>query len=160
MAEDILLRLQQVHGDMPINEQIYNLFLIIIENKVFTTVEKKLNDFGMISPRRVNKNDFVNEIARELGYNFIALQHQKKPEDSIAGDSSGIAETLLTGGRTAHSVLKLPLNLAHEDSPICNFSKNSCRGRMLRQCKLLVWDESVMSHKKTKEALNRILQDL
>lgn len=31
---------------------------------------------------------------------------------------------------------------------------------MLRQCKLLVWDESTMAHKKAIEALNRTLQDL
>jgi PIF1 helicase. len=31
---------------------------------------------------------------------------------------------------------------------------------MLRQCKLLVWDESTKSHKKAIEALNRTLQDL
>ncbi|GFT42269.1 ATP-dependent DNA helicase [Trichonephila clavipes] len=31
---------------------------------------------------------------------------------------------------------------------------------MLRECKLLVWDESTMSHKKAIEALNRTLQDL
>ncbi|GFY57949.1 uncharacterized protein TNIN_284071 [Trichonephila inaurata madagascariensis] len=76
MVEDILRRLQQVHGDMLITEQIYNETLIINENKVFTTVEMKLHDFGMISPQRIDRNDFDNKIARELGYNFIALQHQ------------------------------------------------------------------------------------
>ena len=39
-------------------------------------VGKKLNDFGMIIPRRAEGNDFGDEIAQELGYDFIALQHQ------------------------------------------------------------------------------------
>ncbi|GFY69083.1 ATP-dependent DNA helicase [Trichonephila inaurata madagascariensis] len=39
-------------------------------------VGKKLHDFGMISSLRVNGNDFNNEMARELGYDFIALQCQ------------------------------------------------------------------------------------
>ena len=30
-------------------------------------VGKKLNEFGMISPRRVEGNDFGDEIAQELG---------------------------------------------------------------------------------------------
>ena len=30
----------------------------------------------MISPRRAGGNDFNDEIAQELGYDFIALQHQ------------------------------------------------------------------------------------
>ena len=39
-------------------------------------VRKKLDDFGMQSPRRDNEDDFKNEIARELDYDFIALQQQ------------------------------------------------------------------------------------
>ncbi|GBP53198.1 hypothetical protein EVAR_8975_1 [Eumeta japonica] len=58
----------------------------------------------------------------------------------------------VSGGRTAHSVLKLPLNLAHEETPICNISKSSEHGRMLQQCKLLVWDECTMAHKRAIEA--------
>ena len=50
--------------------------LLIIENKVFTMVGKKLNDFGMVSPRRAKGNDFGDEIAQELGFDFIALQLQ------------------------------------------------------------------------------------
>ncbi|GFT96695.1 hypothetical protein TNCV_1158971 [Trichonephila clavipes] len=73
--------------------------------------------------------------------NETLIVHQKKTEDGIAGASSGTAKTIVTGGRTAHSVLKLPLNLAPEDSRICSFSKNNFRGRMLRQSKLLVRDE-------------------
>ncbi|CAB3220778.1 unnamed protein product [Arctia plantaginis] len=36
--------------------------------------------------------------------------------------SSGIAATLLDGGRTAHSALKLPLNLNTIDTPTCNIA--------------------------------------
>lgn len=213
MAEDILQRLQQVHADITFNDHIYNEALTKIENKVMTMAGKKLEDFGMIGPRRSVENYLNDEIARELNYDFTALQHQVTelvprllPEQSrvfqevlrqvesgsgalffldapggtgktfllnlllafirkdqniaVAMASSGIAATLLNGGRTAHSVLKLPLNLAQEESAICNFSKNSSRGMMLRECRLLVWDESKMSHKKAIEALNRTLQDL
>ncbi|XP_049316937.1 uncharacterized protein LOC125779708 [Bactrocera dorsalis] len=212
MAEDILHQLQQVHTDITFNEHVYIKTLIIIENKVFTMVGKKLDDFGMSSPRRDNMDDFDNEIARELDYDFLALQHQvtelvpqllieqnhvfmqvlrkinfssgglffldapggtaktfllnlllisvrKDQKITVAVAESGIVATLLNGGRTAHSVLKLPLNLSQEDSPICNFSKNSSRDRMLRERKLLVLDENTMSHNKAIKALNRILQD-
>lgn len=76
MDEDILHQLQQVHTDMTSNEHIYNKTLIIIENKVFTMVEKKLDDFGMQSPRRDNTDHYNNEIAQELDYDLIAMQHQ------------------------------------------------------------------------------------
>lgn len=92
--------------------------------------------------------------------NLLLAYVRKDKNIAVVVASSGIAATLLTGGRTAHSVLKLPLNLAQEESPICNFSKNSGRAAMLRQCKLLVWDECTMSHKGAIEALNRTLQDI
>ncbi|GFW18248.1 ATP-dependent DNA helicase [Trichonephila clavipes] len=213
MADDILHQLQQVHTYMTFNDHIYNETLIIIENKVFTMVGKILDDFGIQSPRRDNRDNFNNEIARELDYDFISLQHQvaelvpqllpeqnpvfhqvlrkidssngglffldapggtrktfllnlllmsvrKDKKIAVAVASSGIAATVLNGGHTVYSFLKLPLNLAQEDSPICNFSHNSSRCRILRECKLLVGDESTISHKKTIEALNWTLQDL
>lgn len=79
---------------------------------------------------------------------------------ALAVASTGNASTLLQNGRTAHSVLKLPLNLHYEDTPVCNISKNSHRAEVLRLCKLLVWDESSSSHKHAVEAVERTLRDL
>lgn len=78
----------------------------------------------------------------------------------LALASSGIAATLLEGGRTAHSALKLPLNLEITEHPTCNISRNSSMAKVLQKCKLIVWDECTMAHKKSLEALNRTLQDL
>jgi ATP-dependent DNA helicase PIF1 len=72
----------------------------------------------------------------------------------------GIAATLLDGGRTAHSALKLPLNMQYVETPTCNISKTSGISKVLQQCKLIVWDECTMAHKKSLEALDRTLQDL
>ena len=58
--------------------------------------------------------------------------------------SSGIAATLLTGGRTAHSAFKLPLNLeatGPEDAAICRIKKNTGAAAVLLACRLIVWDE-------------------
>ncbi|XP_054259696.1 ATP-dependent DNA helicase pif1-like [Macrosteles quadrilineatus] len=91
----------------------------------------------------------------------LLLAHIRKENDiAMAVASSGIAATLLPGGRTAHSVFKLPLNLTSTESATCNISKDSERAALLRQCKLLVWDECTMSHKRALEALNRLLQDV
>ena len=79
---------------------------------------------------------------------------------ALAIASSGIAATLLDGGRTAHSALKLPLNLQYTEAPTCNISKNSGMAKVLRICQLIVWDECTMAHKKSLEALHRTLQDL
>ncbi|GBP21190.1 ATP-dependent DNA helicase pif1 [Eumeta japonica] len=79
---------------------------------------------------------------------------------ALALASSGIAATLLDGGRTAHSALKLPLNLNTIDTPTCNISRSSAMGKLLMQCKLIVWDECTMAYKKSLEALNFTLKDL
>ena len=89
----------------------------------------------------------------------LATVRQKK-EIALAVASSGIAATLLPGGRTAHAAFKLPFNLTSSDEPVCNISKGSDLAKVLMKCSLIVWDEATMSHKKAVEALNRTLKDL
>lgn len=79
---------------------------------------------------------------------------------ALAVASSGIAATLLEGGKTAHAAFKLPLNLIHAETPLCNISKQSNMAQVLRDCKLIVWDESTMAHKGGFEALNITLKDI
>ena len=79
---------------------------------------------------------------------------------ALAVASSGIAATLLPGGKTAHSMFKLPLELDNIESPVCNISSNSSLAELLRRCSLIIWDECTMSNKKAVEALDRTLQDL
>ena len=78
---------------------------------------------------------------------------------ALAVASSGIAATLLPGGRTAHSMFKLPINMM-SDSPTCNVSKGTGMAQVLEKCELIVWDECTLAHKKSLEALDRTLQDL
>jgi len=79
---------------------------------------------------------------------------------AMAIASSGIAATLLDGGRTAHSALKLPLNIQIQETPTCNITKNSGIGKVLQSCQIIIWDECTMAHKKSLEALNNTLKDL
>ena len=69
-----------------------------------------------------------------------------RSQGKIAVASSGIAATLLPGGRTAHSAFKLPLNLNTTDSPVCNISKGTGAADVLKKCNLIVWDECTMAH--------------
>lgn len=72
----------------------------------------------------------------------------------------GIAATLLQGGRTAHAAFKLPLSVDFFGTAVCNISKQSGFAQVLKQAKLIVWDEVTMANKSNVEALNRSLQDL
>lgn len=88
----------------------------------------------------------------------VQVKIRKDRKVALAVASSGIAAILLSGGRTAHSVFKLPLNLVNEETPTWNISKSSDRGALLQECKLIVWDECTMSHKPAIKALGRCLQ--
>ena len=92
--------------------------------------------------------------------NLILAEIRSQGGIALAMASSGIAATLLNGGRTAHAALKLPLNIARREFPACNIRKQSGQARVLRSCKLIVWDECTMAHRKSFEALHRTLQDL
>uniref|UniRef100_A0A8D9B6G9 ATP-dependent DNA helicase n=1 Tax=Cacopsylla melanoneura TaxID=428564 RepID=A0A8D9B6G9_9HEMI len=92
--------------------------------------------------------------------NLLLATVRKEGNIAIAVASSGIAATLMDGGRTAHSAFKLPLNLNFVETPLCNISKQSDMAKVLRDCKLIIWDECTMAHKTGLEALDRTLQDI
>ncbi|XP_044593840.1 uncharacterized protein LOC123271521 [Cotesia glomerata] len=52
---------------------------------------------------------------------------------ALAVASSGVAATLLDGGRTAHSVFKLPLNIQNNRDAVCNIKKQSSIATVLKQ---------------------------
>lgn len=46
------------------------------------------------------------------------------------------------------------------ETSICNIAQNSAMSKILQVCKLIVWDECIMAHKRSLEALDRTLKDL
>lgn len=92
--------------------------------------------------------------------NLLLAKVRKDHGIALAVASSGIAATLLDGGKTAHSTFKLPLNLMLVETPTCHISKQSDMAQILKECKLIVWDECTMTHKGGFEALNRTLKDI
>lgn len=91
-------------------------------------------------------------------YNTIAATCRSRGAIVIMVASSGIASLLLDGGRTAHSTFKLPLDIL--DNSVCGFTKQSDRGALFRETKLIIWDEVPMQHKFCVEAVDRTLQDI
>ncbi|XP_047253742.1 uncharacterized protein LOC124887866 [Capsicum annuum] len=77
---------------------------------------------------------------------------------ALASASSGMAASLLPGGRTAHSRFKLPINIDENFS--CNISKQSSMASLIRDAKLILWDEISMAKKEIVEVLDLLLKDL
>ena len=91
--------------------------------------------------------------------NLLLAKVRSHRKIALADASSGIVATLLNGGRTAHSTLKLSLTF-HTMIPRCNINKGSGIATVSERCHLVVWHECTMLHKRAFEAFDRTLQDI
>ena len=92
--------------------------------------------------------------------NLLLAKVRLEGKIALATASSGIAATLLSGGRTVHSSFRVPLNLVVNEMPICSISKSGNEAELMRNTHLIVIDECSMLHKRAYEAIDRMLQDL
>ena len=92
--------------------------------------------------------------------NLILAKLRSEGKIALATASSGIAATLLTGGRTLHSTFKIPLDLYAMDVPICSIKKGTALCRVIQEGKATVVDEAPMTNKLAFEAMDRTLRDL
>ena len=91
--------------------------------------------------------------------NKVILAHlRNEGHIALAVASSGIAATLLPGGRTAHSRLKIPLSL--HPSSWCAIPKQSHIAELIRAASVVIWDEASMIHRHAFEAVDRSLRDV
>ncbi|CDF77379.1 unnamed protein product [Chondrus crispus] len=97
---------------------------------------------GVAGPSMPTRSDFLRTRRKQV----------------IAVATSAVAVVLLDGGRTAHSVFKVPIPVSAEST--CSFSANSDTGRTLQQVDLIIWDEIVMCHRHCIETVDRSLRDL
>ncbi|XP_019263882.1 PREDICTED: ATP-dependent DNA helicase PIF1-like [Nicotiana attenuata] len=77
---------------------------------------------------------------------------------ALATTTSGVAATILSGGRTAHSRFDMPLQTT--DTTITNMSKQSGGAKLIRKSKLIIWDEEPMANLQTIETVDRSFQDI
>ncbi|XP_066381900.1 uncharacterized protein [Miscanthus floridulus] len=77
---------------------------------------------------------------------------------AIATATSGIAASIMPGGRTAHSRFKVPIKL--DANSMCNFTKQSGTAMLLRDASLIIWDEVAMTKRQAIETLDRTFQDI
>ena len=121
-------------------------------NAILNQIEKKAGGIIFLdAPGGTGKTFVINLL-------LAKIRHQSKIAIAVA--SSGIAATLLHGGRTAHSTLKLPFKFFENETHLCSITKGTGEAKVLQECELIVWDECTMAHRYALEALNHTLQDL
>ncbi|XP_049394612.1 uncharacterized protein LOC125858872 [Solanum stenotomum] len=118
----------------------------VIKERIFSN---KAGPFFIDGPRGTGKTFLYRALLatiRSMGY--IAL----------ATATSGVAASILPGGRTTHSRFKIPIDLDENSS--CNISKESSLAGLIREAKLIVWDEVSMAKRRVIEVLDLLLKDL
>lgn len=90
-----------------------------------------------------------------------ALLHwvRKDGHIALAVASTGIASLLLEGGNTLHAKLKAPLSPYTEDSRL-NIGNQSAEAQMIREAKLLIWDEAVMHPHMLAQVVDKSFRDI
>jgi hypothetical protein len=90
--------------------------------------------------------------------NLILNVVHSRGDIALVVTSSGIVVLLLLGGRTAHSYLKISITLDY--TSFCYIRKQDDLAVLIRQTKLILWDEAPMINKLAFKAVDRILRDL
>ncbi|XP_073133484.1 uncharacterized protein [Henckelia pumila] len=91
-------------------------------------------------------------------YRSILAHLRKNGKIIIAVATSGIAATLLPGGRTAHSRFKIPLRPTAET--LCTIEKQKDLADLIRRSSAIVWDEAPMANRFAFESVNKTFQDI
>lgn len=91
-------------------------------------------------------------------YNTILARIRSQRKIAIAVASSGIAAELLAGGRTAHSMFKIPIPI--QEMSTCNIGKQTNAAKLIHGASIIIWDEAPMVHKYVLECVNRTLCDI
>ena len=215
MAEDFLYQHRTRLGnvDLGFSDDIFNLALNDLQDKVLSMGGRELSEYGLPQPQTVDNDRFARVYHREIDYdqgkqrayveynvpmltadqqevydcfcsmidrneggmlfldapggtgktfliNLILAKLWSEGKIALATASSGIAATLLTGGRTLHSTFKVPLDLHAMDIPICSIKKGTALCKVIQECKATVVDEAPMTNRLAFEALDRTLKDL
>jgi hypothetical protein len=90
--------------------------------------------------------------------NMILAKVRSNGDIALAVASSGIAAILLEGGRTAHSRFKIPIKI--QSDSFCSIKAQTDLAELIRQAKVVLWDEAPMQHRFVAEAVERTFRDI
>uniref|UniRef100_A0A8I6Y0K2 ATP-dependent DNA helicase n=1 Tax=Hordeum vulgare subsp. vulgare TaxID=112509 RepID=A0A8I6Y0K2_HORVV len=91
-------------------------------------------------------------------YRALLAKVRSNGNIAIATATSGVAASIMPGGRTTHSRFKIPLSC--DDGASCSFAKQSGTAKLLRMASLILWDEATMTKRQAVEALDNSLRDI
>ncbi len=102
--------------------------------------------------------DGLGESGKTFVYSVLLASVRRDGHVAIRVAFSSIAALLLEGGRTSHSVFKILIAFARDS--MCSIPVQSDFAEVLREAKLIVWDEALAQHRHCAEAVDRTLRDI
>lgn len=136
----LLAQVQQQHPML--NEQqrtVYDTVMAAVQQGVH-----RVQGFGGMHASNAFFLDSPGGCGKTFLLNLLLAGVRSQGRVALATASSGIAALLLRGGRTAHSMLKIPIPIQADSE--CRISADSELAALLRVAALLVWDEAPMMH--------------
>ncbi|XP_026436770.1 uncharacterized protein LOC113334784 isoform X2 [Papaver somniferum] len=119
-------------------------------DRVVTSVSRRENSIFFI--------DCPGGSGKTFLYRAILAYLRTEGHIAIATATSGIAATMMPGGRTAHSRFKIPVPADSTSS--CDIHVDTDLADLIRKASLIIWDEATMANRYAFEALDRTLRDI
>ncbi|KAL6856293.1 hypothetical protein ACP4OV_019095 [Aristida adscensionis] len=91
-------------------------------------------------------------------YKALLATVRNQEKIAVATATSGVAASIMPGGRTAHSRFKIPLSI--DNGAYCSFMKQSGTAKLLKTASLIIWDEASMTKRQAIEALDNSMRDI
>ena len=123
--------------------------------KIYNCIMEAINDSSV--EQRTFFIDGPGGTVKTFLYNTLLAKVRSQGRIPLAMASSSIAALFLTGGRTVHSRLKVPIPL--NEISVCNIPKQSALAKLIQKASLLVWDEAPMVHRHAAEHINDAFRD-
>jgi hypothetical protein len=95
---------------------------------------------------------------KTMMYNTLISYFRAHHMPVAASAWTGIAATLLKGGRTVHSLFKLPVPIL--ETSTCNVTPTSIQAKLLRSITMFIIDEASMVPLHALGAIDKMLQDI
>ena len=142
----------------PADESLQNPNLFGPENKPLNEEQQQFYDLVTKTEEQCFFLDGPGGCGKTYLLTAICSYFHRRKEKVWVCASSGIAATVIPSGKTAHSMLKIPIECM--DNSTLNITKGSTIWKELRQVKLLVYDEVSMASKNILDAIDRTFRDL
>ena len=119
-------------------------------DSVFSSVESQSGGlFGLNAAGGTGKTFIINTLLDKV---------RSQGNIALATASSGVASKLLSNGTTVHSRFKVPIKI--QTTSTCSFKATDATGKLIKDTKLIIFDEMTMLHRHVFEAIDRSIRDL